>query len=439
MEACARPINDDKNMEINYVNASKKKVNILTYYTNLKKNEIYPTLYKFMVKVEKFRENRPEYKEADADTYDFRSINMPKHYVITKTTKGNVRVDFHYESVFNHDRRVFSEIFLGNHDHTQTYLNDQFKKHINDFLNVIKPYLLDILANGNFFESMIIGEKYFCDIHVGKSDSIQIHQDETFRTLLTYIKSPVTTEITLNTDSPNEEFNSIIPKSTESSLHDTDEYYSACPLIRFKTSATKYTTLCFNDDLVKHTVPIFPEDDFESSQGEAERMANDEGLKSKVLTRWVEKYFKFPYQKHRQSIKKPADRHVLLTFIYHGDNRSGHVDAKHGFNGYKYNEDDDEDDDDDDDEDDDEDDDDMINMIIIKYKEIDTYKLPKKKINNIIDITRENISEVIELFKTGKIIGDVRFSGGKKNRRHRTHKTKFLKKTKKTKKTKNFM
>jgi len=73
------------------------------------------------------------------------------------------------------------------------------------------------------------------------SEIIGIHKDETIRTCLLYVDSPLSTEIAFDTETVN------LP------------WFSCSPLFRFKTTDKLYM-LCFNDELIEHTVPFFEEE-----------------------------------------------------------------------------------------------------------------------------------------------------------------------------------
>ena len=105
------------------------------------------------------------------------------------------------------------------------------------------PYLLYILANCKLDMDEFDEENGFSmDMSHPKnvSEVIGIHKDESIRTCLTYVDSPLTTEIAFDTEVLD------LP------------WFSCSPLFRFKTTDKLYT-LCFNDTLIEHTVPFFEE------------------------------------------------------------------------------------------------------------------------------------------------------------------------------------
>jgi hypothetical protein len=106
------------------------------------------------------------------------------------------------------------------------------------------PYFLYILANCKLDMSDFDEENGFCmDLAHPKnvSEVIGIHKDESIRTCLIYVDSPVSTELAFDSDTLGL------------------SWLSCSPLFRFKTTDKLYT-LCFNDTFIEHTVPFFEEE-----------------------------------------------------------------------------------------------------------------------------------------------------------------------------------
>jgi len=289
---------------MNFVNSEGKKENILTFYGSSEANEMNHKMYQHLLS-EKFKLN-------DLLMYD-NEIRIG--YTLTKRDAGieiniGVRISEPMMWSLYNDKKYGERLKKIRYDNFIRVLSpethklivekygDEIQKRISlempIFENTVKPYILEVLANLNFIDEMKHNHPYMfrCTaddgIDRGPRDKPQVHNDTTFRTILTYIQSPVSTEIMFSNKSKNNEFNAIVPVSAE------DEYNS-CPLFRFKTSDAEVMTLCFNDDLTHHTVPFFNTGEDIVDDSEKSSNGDDDGRTSKrarVQPRYYELYSK---------------------------------------------------------------------------------------------------------------------------------------------------
>jgi len=145
---------------------------------------------------------------------------------------------------FTKNKRGFIlEILIRKKDYTEEETNQLKKKYESLIQSYFLPYLLYILANCKLNMDKF-DEKNGFSVSISHpknvSEVIGVHKDETIRTCLTYVDSPLSTEIAFDS------------KTLGLS------WFSCSPLFRFKTTNKLYT-LCFNDTFIEHTVPFYEE------------------------------------------------------------------------------------------------------------------------------------------------------------------------------------
>ena len=440
-ESCPMPALVQKNMALNYVNERGSLENILTYYTDSNKNNFYKELYEFTREIGTYmtdfrernietinqldndidiaieqalaEENLPatfanmlESKRKDmkkstdvkikviADknfSQEYNEMNYDIIFVLTRTTTG-VQIQFIYtypiytypiytypsapstpqdenlKPAFDSARIQTSSWF---EHYKDTYKNDQLTQYSDAYTTYIRPYLLDILANGNFLDSMAVNKPYYCIFNTDMLDYVGMHKDNTFRTIITYIDSPVTTEFILTRDSKKPDYNEIIPPAPD--------YYNACPLIRFHTYKNPSTTIFFNDDLVRHTIPIFTNTEFGPNHGFSADYTTVSHAHPNEPTTTL-----FKLSEHRQKLES-TDRKVLVFFIFNDMKSLNDFSPK------------------------------TIHSVKTEpiYVE-DIMPVKSGDSGSVVNITKDNIGTIIELVQHEMSLGDVPFIGGKK-------------------------
>jgi hypothetical protein len=178
------------------------------------------------------------------------------------------------------------------------YSEAKYKPILNTFFF---PYLLYIFANNKI--DLDEGDDRIFKIEMfhpyATSDNPSgIHKDNTVHTCLTYVDSPLSTELAFDVE--------------KTGLH----WLTCSPIFRFDTSDSLYT-LCFNDQFILHTIPIFEEEgklpeevnEFEPNYKMRENGEFIDYIENGELER------RFLKPEHRQKIAKYQNRKVLACFI----------------------------------------------------------------------------------------------------------------------------
>lgn len=136
---------------------------------------------------------------------------------------------------------IFSEFA---HPITKEFISNYETKYLTRYFI---PYIYFILANAKI--DLVVDKKYniYLSHPTNKSPVSGFHKDQSVRTCLTYVNSPVSTELSFDVDTI-----------------DLD-WLTCSPLFRFNTTRNLYT-LCFNDDLILHTVPLYEDDKLSPSK-----------------------------------------------------------------------------------------------------------------------------------------------------------------------------
>jgi hypothetical protein len=164
--------------------------------------------------------------------------------------------------------------------------------------------MLYILANCKFVFTE--NSRYVINIlHPKTPPSLAgLHKDNTIRTCLTYVNSPVSTELVFDEDIINV------------------DWLKCSPIFRFDTS-NKFYTLCFNDEYINHTPPIY-EEEGKSIQKTNELESEDEIIRKdgkfylKNIDEDEPSYGSTREQlipKHREFVPEPETRKVIMCFI----------------------------------------------------------------------------------------------------------------------------
>jgi len=164
----------------------------------------------------------------------------------------------------------------------------------------ILPYLLYVLANCKI--TLNPGDLFTCEILNPDTQSDQvgfIHKDDDERTCITYLESPVSTELAFDLDELGEQI---------------DLSWMTCsPVFRFDTSQKLYT-LCFNDKFMLHTVPVWEYQEFDDDYKYAEE--NEHIIHTSLDTEGNPiREFKFTKPTYREKIGKPDNRRIITCFI----------------------------------------------------------------------------------------------------------------------------
>lgn len=206
------------------------------------------------------------------------------------------------------------------------------------------PYIFYILANSKIDLDDPEGYTFDFSHPFNVSGLSGIHKDYSMFTCITYINSPATTELAFDV---------------------AEIKWIACsPLFRFENTGKLYT-LCFNDQLMIHTMPIYEEEgkdraetnafeDYEtvrSREGYLEfgtiKTASSPGSRDRPIKQYQYKTgevavlekkekvdskgnpypiqspeYTFVKQHHRTRVPKPKVRKILASFIYDGNSNS---------------------------------------------------------------------------------------------------------------------
>jgi len=239
-----------------------------------------------------------------------------------------------------------------------------------------KKYLLYILANTKLnLDSLKESEMYDFNIEnpYGNSDIEPfIHKDNTEYTCITYVDSPVTTELAFD--------------NTEQDL----AWIDCSPLFRFNSTKKLYT-LCFNDKLMIHTIPTYEHEPIS-------------GFTDVVDSREI----KIP--KNRKDISRPENRKIIPCFINIVDREIIKRDDE--FHTSWFTSDNSED---------------RIEFVV-DFDELQNYKVELEE--EQIQLTSDVITSIIKEPSLGKIP----FTGGRKSRTRKTKKTRKNSKTKRKQK-----
>ena len=251
--------------------------------------------------------------------------------------------------------------------------------------NMILDFICYNLVNNNI--NLSNGISFDITHPMNFSEFSGIHKDDSIHTCITYINSPVTTEIAFDTDAIKL------------------EWLKCSPLFRFNTTS-QITTLCFSDHYIHHTVPIYEEEGkppHELNKLDGETMTyhtTDNGMSYIVFSeKGSEPNNIFLKTEHRKKIKKPEIREVLVCFIHNFNNFDSYR-KPYSIKPIKNT------------------------FITEKPYTITLDDLQKYKIYSVqekIELTNESIHAI----RTNKTLGDFELMGGK-TKNKRTKKNKFV-------------
>jgi len=309
------------------------------------------------------------------------SIQDPHVFVITKNGSDlEIAITIAYQSIENKESIL-----------------EKYRQHMRSWF---VPYVLYILANSKIDidehpDGLTIDFSHPHNI----SELSGIHKDESMYTCLTYVKSPLSTEIAFDVASMNL------------------EWLTCSPLFRFE-SDKKLFTLYFNDAYIEHTLPIWEEvgkdahelnpleeyasmreelvgdrthlvfgeiqtsregkDIYQLKDGTLVSLPKKEKLDSEhrrlPLTKVEQRYLK---QDARKKIAKPEKREVLAVFIYNEDV-------------YGY---------------------DVEERITVSSSLLENYKIKSKE--EKIELTNDSVNVIIK----GKELVGLKFKGGKTHKK----------------------
>ena len=208
-----------------------------------------------------------------------------------------------------------------------------------------------------------------------------IHKDNSIYTCITYINSELTTELAFDTNTIQL------------------EWLKCSPLFRFNTSG-QITTLCFSDNYIVHTVPIYEEEGTDLSQlnklddnytmieepdDEKTYLKFGYHLDEESETSPIKPINVFYKHEHRKKIKTPDKREILVSAIFEFERLD--FDVRDIFKPIR-NE--------------------FYEISSISIDELQKYK---------IDLVKEKIElteDSIQIIRTTKTLGDFELMGGKK-------------------------
>jgi hypothetical protein len=228
------------------------------------------------------------------------------------------------------------------------------------------PYIFYILANCKF--TLTGNSRYVINILHPKTEPslVGLHKDDTIRTCLTYVNSPVSTELVFDEDIINL------------------DWLKCSPIFRFDTS-DKFYTLCFNDKYIYHTPPIY------EKEGETIQKTNELEIEDEIV-RKDDKFYLKDYDadgivreqlipKRRQLVPEHKNRKVLMCFIDEPSKTINISDYKLGT---------------------------TINMV-----DLESYKLHHKE--EKIELTEKSI----QIIMNEEYLGAVKQKGGKTTRKYK--------------------
>jgi hypothetical protein len=242
--------------------------NVYMYFTKENEEQMLFNIFKFTQKP-----NGIQYPNFFRKLYDLIFTKFEKYdshdFYITTNNEGNID--------------LYSKI---------KYEDEQFN-------NYFYPYLLYVLANSKIEleEGVIINiEMFHPDAHSDYTSGI--HKDDSHRSCLTYIDSPISTELAFHLENLG------------------IDWLKCSPLFRFDTSNYLYT-LVFNDALMYHTIPIWEEEGKQTEKTnffeEGYKMTRRADLLEFEKSGTIEGTFQKPMS--REMISKPEKRRVLSSFI----------------------------------------------------------------------------------------------------------------------------
>ena len=432
-----------KNLQINFVNSAGKAENIFTFHGSVAENQMKDQFYQHLVKkniTEETSRSSSEMRIGYTLTKHETGINVNigvrvtddmLYYLSKEIARPNNKVPWAlqyeesqiYRNIIN---QKYTQVIDGQKLSTKMVVYKHYKKEIDaliamemaEFDSFVRPYFVNILATLNFIDDMVPHYPYFVfNVAVPRTDrdvaqilapytEPKIHTDTTFRTILTFVKSPVSTEIMFSNKSKNKEFNAIVPVAE-------DDQFNSCPLFRFKTSESEVMTLCFNDDLILHTVPFFDKNAGVVTDRDGDGPA---AKRKKYQPRYnsVRQYptKSIPLPVYRNPQLERGERHIFVTFLCDENfNRKDRVvDAYNFSNNY---------------------------IVHIPFSEIDEYRQAP---GHVIKIkTQEDMEQLIDHINTKEYLGPAQITGGftrRLMRRRRTRKKKrSIKRCRKTRRS----
>ena len=248
----------DYNLVMDYKDYNNNITNIFTVFTNIQMDEINKRVHSYINKNIKSL---------------YFIINKEDEYTISiiHVISGNSDLEQLPSNTIPYDE--YPDLFISRDDFKQLFI----------------PCLLNILANCDIINGIKLGQNYAItlesELHSGKE--IDIHQDLSVYTCLTYINSPITTELVFSPE--------ILPET------------SCNPIFRFKTNEHAITSLCFKDENVLHTVPIFTSGNKFFDDEDAGVIENAEFIS--INRR------KYNKPKSRKDVYPVPNRRVILTQI----------------------------------------------------------------------------------------------------------------------------
>ena len=242
--------------------------NVYMYFTKDQEEEMLFNIFRFIPQPNGIRDPDFFRQLYDIIFTQFEKYDLHQFYV-TMNSEGNID--------------IYSEI---------TYTEDQFN-------NYFYPYLLYVLANNKIEleeEQILHIEMFHPDFHSEYTSGI--HKDDSYRSCLTYVDSPISTELAFHLENLG------------------IDWLTCSPLFRFDTSKNLYT-LFFNDRVMYHTIPIWEEEGKPTEETnffeEGYKMTRREYLLEFEKSGAIDTTFKKPM--YREMVPKPEKRKVLSSFI----------------------------------------------------------------------------------------------------------------------------
>ena len=320
----------DDNLVMDYKNYEDYITNIFTVFTNIRMDEIIKKLHEFI----NTNQNTLYFiiKKEDDETISIIHAIAKKNKIKLEQSPSNT---IPYDDL--------PDLFIP---------RDIFKQ-------ICIPYLLNILANCYIINDMKMKKEYIIAVNteLHTSKIIDIHQDLTLYTCLTYVNSPITTELVFSPE--------ILPKT------------SCNPIFRFKTNENAITSLCFKDELVLHTVPIFTSGNIFMEDDE------DAGIIENAEFININRH-KHHKPKSRKSIHPVLNRHIIILQIGGNHYPDSYYECDYG---------------------------EYENMMFNIENDINIYKIASPREH--IQLSNDNIESIIEnvIMKESKL-GSVYLTGG---------------------------
>jgi hypothetical protein len=259
------------------------------------------------------------------------------------------------------------------------------------FVEFFYPYVLFVLANSKMnFEK---NAQYYLQIdqpRVTRSILAGFHKDDTLRTLITYVNSPVSTELVFHEEAIN-------ASVTSSSKRPPVPWLSCSPIFRFDTRDNLYT-LCFNDKYMHHTPPIYEEEgkplyetNILETPDDLQRIIDSKGEKMRTTHeidgKHVTKEHPIPKSRRFVSFVK-SNRMTIASFIFDADTTNYGI--------YKIQ---------------------LKDGITIPISELEQHKMGYQE--EKIELTEDSIRIITE----EEYLGTVRQTGGSQKRKPRKNRT----------------